>query len=96
LPYAAKQAKKHSMRNSFHLCLVDARQPFQLFLQPSRPVAAFATTPKSDFIAMTRLKKMHLCSLLSLSRTAASPSKSQIDYSIIERYPLHNYDTSRN
>ena len=45
LPYAAKQAKKHSMRNSFHLCLVDARQPFQLFLQPSRTVAAFATPP---------------------------------------------------
>jgi hypothetical protein len=40
-----KKAKKHSMRNSFHLCLVDACQPFQLFLQPSRTVAAFATPP---------------------------------------------------
>jgi hypothetical protein len=33
---------------------------------------------------------------LSLSKTAASPSKSQIDYSIINLCPLRNYDTSRN
>jgi len=69
---------------------------FQLFLQPSRPVAACATAPKSDFIGMTPLKILHLCSPLSLPKTAASPSKSQIDYSIIDRCPLRNYDTSRN
>ena len=97
LPHAAKQAKKHPMRALPSISALPMRTThFQLFLQPGRPVAAFATAPKSDFINMTSLKKLHLCSFLSLSKTAASPSKSQIDYSIINRCPLCNYDTSRN
>ena len=97
LPHAAKQAKKHPMRALPSISALPMRTThFQLFLQPSRPVAACATAPKSDFIGMTPLKNLNLCSPLSLPKTAASPSKSQIDYSIINRCPLRNYDTSRN
>ena len=97
LPHAAKQAKKHLMRALPSISALPMRTThFQLFLQPGRPVAACATAHKSDFIGMTPLKNLHLCSFLSLSKTAASPSKSQIDYSIINRCPLRNYDTSRN
>jgi hypothetical protein len=97
LPNAAKQAKKHPMRALPSISALPMRTThFQLFLQLGRPVAACATAPKSDFIGMTQLKNLHLCSFLSLSKTAASPSKSQIDYSIINRCPLRNYDTSRN
>jgi hypothetical protein len=58
LPHASKQAKEHPVRAFSSISALPMRTThFQLFLQPSRPVAAFATAPKSDFIGMTPLKK---------------------------------------
>jgi len=44
LPDAAKQAKKHSMRNSFHLCLADAHHSFSAFPPTQPPCCSFCDT----------------------------------------------------
>jgi len=49
LSYAAKQAKKHSMRNSFHLCLADAHHSFSAFSSTQPPCCSFCDNTQVRF-----------------------------------------------